>query len=57
MSYIFGLNIHVVEVGRMMVPPDLNKRSLVYAVLGKDSLMDGEPASYIVWSGLSEEMK
>lgn len=57
MSYIFGLNIHVVEVGRMMVPPDLNKRSLVYAVLGKDSLVDGEPASYIVWSGLSEEMK
>ena len=56
MSYVFGLNTHVVEVGRMVVPPDLNKRSLAYAVL-EVSLVDGEPASYTAGSGLSEEMK
>lgn len=56
MSYVFGLNRYVVEAGRMVVPPDLNKRSLAYAVLEKVSLMDGEPASYIVGPGLSKEM-
>lgn len=57
MSYVFGLNTHVVEAGRMVVAPDLNRRSLAYAVLGKVFLMDGELASCVIGSGLSEEMK